>query len=120
VTGQFVILEHAAPAGVHWDLLLELTPGAELAAWRLAGNPLLTPSQTDAVRLPPHRRRYLDFEGALSGGRGVVRRLDRGRVRIQEHTAERVIAELRGAKLHGVARLAAEEEGWRFSLEQAE
>lgn len=32
----------------------------------------------DASRLPDHRAHYLEYEGELSGGRGVVRRLRRG------------------------------------------
>ena len=41
--------------------------------WASRGRFLLTP-------LPPHRRRYLTYQGPISRGRGTVRRVDAGTV----------------------------------------
>lgn len=77
---RFALLEHRLSLGVHWDLLAE-SPGMErLLTWRLADNPLETPVGS-AELLPPHRRAYLRYEGPVSRGRGIVRRVDRGELR---------------------------------------
>lgn len=78
---QLVVLEHVRRGDRHFDLLIEPpTPGRErlwAARWHGPWPPVrgvaaaLTP-------LPPHRRRYLRFQGDLGGGRGVVRRIDAG------------------------------------------
>lgn len=71
---RFVVLEHDWPAP-HLDLFLDA--GAALLAWKLPADfsPLIS-----AVILPnaPHRRDYLDHEGAVSDGRGVALRWDFG------------------------------------------
>ena len=64
---RFVILEHDHPT-LHWDFLLE--DGEVLRAWRL----LAEPGPGAAVAAEPnfdHRRLYLDYEGPVSGGRGI-------------------------------------------------
>lgn len=83
------LLFHTSPAGDHHDWLLgEPARGpaqagsapARLWAARVA------PSSREwaALRcfeltpLPPHRPRYLRYEGELTGGRGRVRRMDAG------------------------------------------
>lgn len=98
-TGTFALLEHATVDGVHWDFLLDL--GDErLAAWRLAQHPGEQPGTIAAERIGDHRRVYLEFEGEISGGRGVVRRIDRGRAHFERN--EDVIAlELHGSVLCG-------------------
>jgi len=71
---RFVILEHDWPEP-HFDLFLEA--GEALQAWKLPA--LFSPDFSDTViRSASHRRHYLDYEGAVSGGRGVVRRWDSG------------------------------------------
>ncbi|MDR0521468.1 MAG: hypothetical protein LBH00_06405 [Planctomycetaceae bacterium] len=74
---RFVILRHQTPAGEHWDVLLETEPA--LAAWSVP------PQNTGglafscpAKKLPDHRKFYLDYEGAVSGDRGTVSRIDSG------------------------------------------
>jgi hypothetical protein len=75
-------LSPAVPAGTHYDWLMgdPADPGGRLWAARTEA-----PSdawerlrQWDLHELPPHRRIYLDFEGPLSGGRGIVARVDQG------------------------------------------
>ncbi|MBA2225321.1 MAG: DNA polymerase ligase N-terminal domain-containing protein [Thermogemmata sp.] len=71
---RYVILEHNWPA-VHWDLLLDV--GAVLRAWRLWEEPAVGVTMRAEINAD-HRRIYLDYEGEVSGGRGVVRRWDAG------------------------------------------
>src|ERR1700704_4821039 len=72
---RFVILEHDHPV-LHWDLMLEA--GTALRTWRLARAPSAPGEVIDALALPDHRLFYLDYEGPVSGGRGVVKRWDAG------------------------------------------
>ena len=79
---RFAILEHTGapddPAGIHFDLLLEV--GAGCRTWRLAAMPQPGGPPVAAVELPVHRLAWLDHEaGAVSGGRGYARRIDAGR-----------------------------------------
>jgi hypothetical protein len=84
-----VILEHRHRGGRHWDWLFE-HPGwpaddsAPLWAARLPRLPQRWPDRAIrllAVTLPDHRRRYLCYQGPLTGGRGTVRRVAAGEVR---------------------------------------
>jgi hypothetical protein len=60
----------------HWDLMLE--HGGVLVTLELTQLP--TAASTMIIRrLADHRLTYLDFEGHISGNRGEVVRLDRGR-----------------------------------------
>ncbi|MFO0838437.1 MAG: hypothetical protein U1D55_07895 [Phycisphaerae bacterium] len=86
---RFVLLEHDTranaasppdPASVHWDLMIELAPGAALATWRLSRDPSLSDELIPAERIADHRRDYLEYQGPISGGRGRVRRIDEGHV----------------------------------------
>jgi len=73
---RFVVLEHDHP-DVHWDLMLE--SDEILTTWSLPPQPLpLREFQCSTKRLPDHRKRYLDYEGDVSDGRGAVRRIDAG------------------------------------------
>jgi len=65
---RFTILEHDHPF-LHWDLLLD--NGETLTTWRLQQRPC-SDEWIAAERLPDHRRIYLDYEGPVSGDRGVV------------------------------------------------
>ena len=73
---RFVVLEHDHP-DVHWDLMLE--SGETLTTWSLPPQPLpLGEFQSPTTRRPDHRKRYLEYEGDISDGRGTVRRIDFG------------------------------------------
>jgi hypothetical protein len=99
--GRFVILEHAW-VGLHWDLMLE--DGEMLRTWS-TDRPIGPGDWREARALPAHRRVYLDYEGAISGGRGRVRRWDEGVFRAQVWGESRVVAELAGRQLVGVVEL---------------
>ncbi len=71
---RFVILAHDWPAP-HFDLMLEA--GGVLKSWRLLAVPV-PGMAVPAEATDDHRLEYLDYEGPVSGGRGVVRRVDGG------------------------------------------
>ena len=73
---RYVILAHDHPFS-HWDFLLERQPGGALRSWRLLEEPVAG-SCCPAEALPDHRRLYLDYEGPVSGDRGVVAQVDAG------------------------------------------
>lgn len=97
---RFVILHHLAPTGEHWDLMLER--GESLLTWQL----LAEPHSRDAcpiagVRISDHRKRYLDHEGPLGGGRGIVTRVDHGRYELLSADAATYAIHLSGRRLRG-------------------
>ena len=74
---QFVVLYHASPIVIHWDILIRVKQAPELLAWRCLIDPsawFLNASDFDTIvtQLPNHRLKYLDFTGSLSGARGWV------------------------------------------------
>lgn len=110
-TGRFVVQEHDTGRGVHFDLMIE--DGEGLATWSLerppdAGDPI------PARRLGDHRRRYLAYEGPISGGRGRVRIWDAGSFRRASGDAGIVELELSGARLRGRFTLEAAADVWTF------
>lgn len=98
---RFVLLEHDHPY-LHWDFMLEV--GGVLRTWRLDAPPV--PGRGGAAAgLAEHRFAYLDYEGPVSGGRGTVRRWERGTYEWLEDGPDRVAVRLEGERLRGVARL---------------
>jgi hypothetical protein len=77
---RYVVLRHEGIAEPHFDLMFETSPGSALATWQSPRWPI--ESETPLVRLGDHRREYLDYEGAISGDRGHVRRVTRGYYRL--------------------------------------
>ncbi len=112
---MFVLLEHrvsSSPgAEPHWDLLVEVPAREGLPTWRLARNPVEVGGQIPAQRLPDHRRLYLDYEGEIAGGRGSVRRVDRGPASVLCFEGDRLLVALDGRHLHGRFEIAAEPAG---------
>lgn len=113
---RFVILRHQMPdeqaRRSHWDLMLELETG-KLATWALPTLPT-TEQTVPASRLPDHRRAYLDYEGPVSGDRGVVSRWDGGSYRAVHCTEQAWTVELNGSRWRGTVYLRAElsDEAW--------
>lgn len=101
MSGTFALLRHAVGGAVHWDLLLPA--GARLATWQCGEDPCsLGPGESLPCRkLPDHRRAYLDYEGTVSGDRGEVRRVERGRCRVLDQSPETWRVELRGTAMQG-------------------
>jgi hypothetical protein len=98
---RFVVLTHDHPT-LHWDFMLEHE--GVLRTWRLA-QPPDTQGAICAEALPDHRLAYLDYEGPVSGDRGTVERWDAGTYNTLEWASNRVVVDLAGKKLAGVAPL---------------
>jgi hypothetical protein len=97
VKRRFVVQQHEVRVGdVHFDLMIE--DGAALVTFQLATAP---PAR--GRRSFDHRPAYLDYEGPISGDRGVVRIWDRGEVEDVEGAPRdaRWLARVRGARLSG-------------------
>jgi hypothetical protein len=101
-----VLLLHEVPDGtahVDWMIAPEERGESRLITFRLERSlDALSPGESlPAVRLADHRRRYLDYEGPISGSRGSVRRLAQGRVtacRSAAHALEMDVEWARGAE----------------------
>ncbi|MGC8552353.1 MAG: hypothetical protein ACP5O7_05745 [Phycisphaerae bacterium] len=93
-TLRYAVLEHTVAAQRHWDLLLEQAPDQPLATWKINLPPeqwlqaCQTQGSIPAIRLPNHRRIYLDYSGPISNNRGEVRPVQTGLLRwlkLSEH-----------------------------------
>lgn len=112
---MFILLEHRAPDGLHWDFMIELAGQETLATWRLAANPIGQAGAIDAKRIGDHRRAYLEFEGDIGQGRGVVQRIDRGESQVRAEQDSGFLTELHGARLRGRFELLPNADGvWMF------
>jgi hypothetical protein len=98
---RYVVLEHRWD-GVHWDFMLE--DGDRLRTWAIVA-PITASGDLPARALPDHRLIYLDYEGPVSGNRGIVRRWDRGVYEVRTWSSDRVQVELAGGQLVGTASL---------------
>ena len=78
---RYVILRHEGIDEPHFDLMFETSSGSALATWRCESWPIETTAAL--VRLPDHRRAYLDYEGPISGDRGHVTRVTTGFYRLE-------------------------------------
>lgn len=119
---RFVLLEHCWN-GVHWDFMLEAEAGDLLRTWAI--DAAVVPGKDLPARaLADHRLAYLDKEGAVGGGRGTVRRVDRGEFERRVWTPDLVRVRLAGDQLVGLAELRKVVEGaggasisaWTFRL----
>ena len=91
------LLRHETPAGPHYDWLIVPPDGLHDPAgalwtarvdhhwndWDQLGRLSLTP-------LPPHRRRYLNWQGTLTGGRGHVYTAARATLHPRRWTSTRI------------------------------
>jgi hypothetical protein len=78
---RYAVLWHTGVAVPHFDVLVEPSPGANLAAWR---SPVWPVEESVRVqRLPDHRRLYLDYEGEVGGHRGRVERAAGGTCQVE-------------------------------------
>ena len=98
---QFVILHHRLPPessrADHYDLMLE--SAETLLTWAVLEIPN-GESQT-AESLPPHRRDYLTYEGAVSENRGDVKRIAAGEFEWIVRDESELIVELTSPQISG-------------------
>ena len=74
---RFVILHHRTAANEHWDVMLETDTA--LTTWSIPPQlPIGASFVCESVRLPDHRKHYLDYEGEITDNRGTVSRIDTG------------------------------------------
>lgn len=116
---RFVLLEHRWN-GLHWDFMLEDGAGGALRTWAIDAE-IVPGVDLPARALVYHRAAYLDYEGEVSGGRGTVRRLDRGAYEPVDWGDDLVRVRLNGSQLEGTVvlrRVAASGEcpAWMFRL----
>jgi hypothetical protein len=80
----YVVLHHTESGeGDHYDFMLELPGHEKLLTWRIT---------------PDHRKHYLAYEGEISGGRGVVQRIEAGSADVAEVTPEHIRLTLPGPR----------------------
>ena len=116
---RFVLLRHDVPPDFgrasHFDLMLEYD--SELLTWAIDEIPLAD-RMLEAVQLPIHRLKYLDYEGAVSDNRGTVQRVDGGTFRFVKRTCNSIEILIDGKTLHGSILLARTSgEIWRLAYE---
>lgn len=106
---RFALLEHDHPYP-HWDLLLECGPACR--TWRLSAPP---DDRVDATAEPisDHRLMYLDYEGPVSGDRGMVTQWDAGTFVWLMDCAERTSVQLTGRRWTGRVEIVCTENEWR-------
>jgi len=109
---RFVILEHDYPTR-HWDLMLE--SGPVLRTWRLSTPPEAGRS-IEAEASFDHRPVYLDYEGPVSGDRGVVKRWDTGTFSWESDTPDRVAVQLTGRRIAGRVVLLRDGGAWSLTV----
>jgi hypothetical protein len=117
---RFVVLRHDDPRGEHFDLMLEC--GSALKTWALSGPPQAG-LEIECTALADHRLAYLEYQGPISGGRGVVTRWDSGEYAVERQSECEWAVSLGGRKLSGTATLRRQAESaaaWRFFLREAE
>jgi len=105
-----MIARHSGAAqGDHYDLLLE--SGEALATWRLRHTNF--ENQQPAQKIQEHRKKYLDYEGDISGGRGTVKIWDTGTYVPDVWGDKRIQISLAGTQLKVRLRLqCAEDDSW--------
>jgi hypothetical protein len=115
---RYVVLFHEMPAPAlsqrpdHWDLMLQRDD--VLWTWALPKEP--HQPQT-AQRLADHRLAFLDYEGPISGGRGIVSRWDAGQYAVQHLTDDRIVVRLTGVRLVGEVRLVSlADDRWEYEF----
>lgn len=101
---RFVVLRHEQDGHRHFDLMIDIGPA--LATWKMSEPPETTrTAPQNCLRLPDHRRRYLDYQGPLAGNRGEVTRHDHGHCIVHTCSAKCWEVTFRGRELHGRVRL---------------
>jgi hypothetical protein len=100
MSDRFVVQEHTASKGVHWDLMLEEEQA--LLTFRLPERPEnALDHPVAATRIANHALRFLTYEGPVQKGAGQVRIVERGTYRSWSETDDRMALDLQGTLLQG-------------------
>ena len=83
---RFAVLRHEGVPRPHFDILVDVDGVSALATWRSDAWPIVVP--LTLLRMPDHRRIYLDYPGPVSGNRGQVARVDAGECRLAKLSAD--------------------------------
>jgi len=126
------LLAHHAPEGFHYDWLIDPPPTEATAADPEPDPPKLWTARVGllweawpaagvvmAHALPPHRRRYLNWSGELSGGRGRVAVAARGHLALGAWGDTRIDATLTSGPLVlglALSRPSADAAEWRVAV----
>jgi hypothetical protein len=116
----FAILIHTGLGTCHYDFLLEHSQQACATTWQFADDPsmLMSPPGCGAKlkivgrKIQDHRLMYLDYEGLVSKGRGMVRRLDGGTCEIISQAEALLVFRLAGGTMNGLFALEQTGEQW--------
>ena len=103
------LLHHTTRTGSHYDWLLAdprdpngllwtARTTVDSKTWAMRGSWALEP-------IAAHRRLYLDYQGAISGGRGSVMRVDRGWFTPKLWTGSRIVVALHFTHCAGVVEM---------------
>ena len=97
---RYVVLHHTGITRPHFDLLFEIEPGADaLTALRC---PTWPAKVGDLLgEMAEHRLLYLDYEGPVSGDRGVVVGVESGDVHVSDLCADPPVLGLQLASAGG-------------------
>lgn len=108
LTVPTALLLHRTADGSHHDWLIGMpdfhqTPDARLwtARVRPASRHWDELGRFDLTEIAPHRRAYLDYQGTIPGGRGVVTRIDRGTAVIRLWSRERIVWDIQMREFTG-------------------
>jgi len=102
---RYVVLRHEGIAEPHFDLMFETGRGSTLASWRSPVWPIDVGLSLEP--LGDHRREYLEYEGAVSGDRGYVKRVARGRHRVLQDESNVLVVELEDGSIYRLPRTTA-------------
>ncbi len=95
------MLLHREREGSHFDLMIE--NGPTLATWKMDTPP--EDAQAEGIpcaRIAEHRRRYLEYEGPISGDRGLVARHDVSTCRALQRSDATWRLAFNGSRLGGI------------------
>src|SRR5438132_1242727 len=107
---RYVILEHNWN-GIHYDLMLE--ENSVLKTWRLAE--MLKPGVQVGEALADHRLEYLEYEGPVTGDRGMVRRVEKGNFDVLESESSQSVMRMRGTLSGKLELTHQQEKTWRIT-----
>lgn len=95
-----------------------LEQGEVLLTWQLLKDPADVKNfPIPALRIQDHRKVYLEYEGPISGNRGLVSRIDKGTCEILQRTSSQYVFQLDGVRLKGQFSLVCENEEWVFKVD---